>query len=168
MKFPGDWVTRKGASTQKLMEELGPLVSAKLGRTVRFEQRRVVRETVVARGTYHFVPPPGHKSDGVIEMVADKPERFLSPGQHMSLQQFLQGLSKYTYSKVFVEVDSPAQSVWVREGAWSGDGWTIMRNFAAQTSLHFDREPREVDVWFMTDAIPPSPASHSAPSATSG
>jgi len=155
MKFPGDWVARKGASTQKLMEELGLIVSAKLGRAVRFELRRVVREAVVARGTYHFAPLSGHKDDGIIVMVADKPAPFpLHAAQSMSLRQFVQGLEKYTYCKVFVEVDSPAQVVKVREGSWSGDGWTIMRNFAAQTSLHFDREPREVVIWFMTDASP--------------
>jgi hypothetical protein len=29
-----------------------------------------------------------------------------------------------------------------------------MRNFAARTSLRFDREPREMDVWFMTAGSP--------------
>ena len=150
----GDWVVRKGASTQRLMDALGPIVSARLGRAVRFERRRVMREAVVARGTYHFVPLPGHKDDGIIEMVGEKPASFLGLPHSESLRTFLEGLDKYTYSKAFVEVDSPAQPVKVREGDFAGEAEAkaIMRNFAAQTSLHFDRERRQMDVWFMVDS----------------
>lgn len=153
-KVPGDWVIRKGASTDKLMEALGPIVSAKLGRQVRFERRRVIREAVIARGSYQFTPLPGHPNDGILEMLDDPPQHPTSlkpPVRQMPLKQFLEGLDSYTNRKVFVEVDSPTQQVKVREGAWSGDGWSIMQNFAAQTSLHFDREPREMDVWFMDE-----------------
>jgi RNA polymerase sigma factor (sigma-70 family) len=150
----GDWVVRKGASTQRLMDALGPIVSARLGRAVRFERRRVSREAVVARGTYHFVPLPGHKDDGIIEMLGEKPASFLALPHSESLRQFLEGLDKYTYRKVFVEIDSPAQPVKVREGDFAGEAEAkaIMKNFAAQSSLHFDRERRQMDVWFMVDS----------------
>jgi RNA polymerase sigma factor (sigma-70 family) len=152
MKLPGDWVFRRGAPAKKVMEGLASIVSAKLGREVRFERRRVIRESVVVRGTYHSVPLPGHPNDGVIEM---HPAAYLGPAQNESLRQFLEGLDKYAYRKVFVEIESPTQQpVKVREGLWGGkvDQQAILRNFAAQTSLRFDREPREVEMWFMTDA----------------
>lgn len=164
LSFPGDWVLRRGVSTARVMEGLSGIVSGKLARPVRFERRRVLREAVVVRGAYRFVPLAGRADDGVIEMVGDPPpntQPLIPSLQKMTLRQFLERLDVYANRKIVIETESKALKVAVRDQPTWGDGSSVVRNVAAQTSLQFSREPRKMDIWFMMDATA-APAAHQA------
>ena len=164
LSFPGDWVVRRGESTARVMDGLSEIVSEKLARPVRFERRRVLWEAIVVRGTYRFVPLAGRADDGVIEMVGDQPpnnQKLMPSLQRMTLRQFLERLDVYANRKIVIETESAALKVAVRDQPTWGDGSSVIRNIAAQTSLQFSREPREMGIWFMTDATA-APASSQA------
>lgn len=155
LPLPGDWVIRHGVSSDRIMQGLGAIVSKKLGRPVRFERRHVMREAVVVRGTYRFVPLAGHPNDGVIEILGDEPpqNQKLTPSlQTMPLRRCLERLDVYANRKIVVETESAGLRVTIRDRPTWGDGSAVLRNIAAQTSLQFSPEPREMDLWFMTDA----------------
>jgi len=153
MRFDGDWVVRKGASQQQIMDGLAELVSTNLRRQVRFERRHVVRDALIVRGTYHFVPLTGQKYDGILELGDPFPgNQEMKPfPDHTTLKRYLEGLDIFAHKKVIVETPSADTKDTIYRQATSGNGDTYMRNVAAQTSLQFDTEPREMDVWFMVD-----------------
>ncbi len=154
MQFPGDWVVRKGTPQEKLMDALAELVSGKLHRKVRFERRHVIRDALIVRGTYHFVPLPGQKQNGLLEM-GDPPPTGAAPvkpwPEHMSLRDYLITLDDFAHCRIVLETPSAETPITLYRQPTYGNGESYIRNVAAQTSLQFDTEPRELDMWFMVD-----------------
>lgn len=148
MKFTGDWVFREKATPAEIMDALAILVSQRMGRHVRFVKRSVVRDVLLARGMYKFVPLTGYANDNTIIQLADgkKPDaRFI----HQEKLSYLLGLiSMAKEMQVIDQTGSGDQSIRV-----CGESWRnveeFVRTIEAQTSLRFDREPRQMDVWFM-------------------
>jgi RNA polymerase sigma factor (sigma-70 family) len=154
LQYQGDWVFRRGVSRQQLMDALAPMVSQKLHRSVRFEPRHVVRDALIARGSYQLVPLKGQKTDGITEM-GDKPLPDAGLwADHTTLKAYLEGLDLFAHCRVIVESPDANTRITVYCQPTTGNGDSYMRNVAAQTSLHFDHEPRDMDVWFMVDAGP--------------
>jgi hypothetical protein len=150
LSFRGDWIFRKGATTAQVMDELGPIVSAKLGKTVHFINRVLPRDVIVVRGSYHFAPLPG-KTDGVIEFIG-KPNRDepKPPLRHTTLHELVARIDGPTGRRVFDETADPGQQVAWMDHLRIDDSEVLLRNLTAQTSLRFDHEKRDIQVWCMS------------------
>ena len=168
LTFPGDWVARKGATSQQVFDAAGPLVSARIGRSVHFEKRRVTRQTIIARGQFQYSPLPDKENNGTIEFAGDKPGAHPGPkrvSQEMitkrkgTLADLLNHLQDSTHTRVFDETGQGSAQIAWNEHMMIEDNDALMQNLAAQTSLRFDREPREVEMWFLVDdkgeVVPP-------------
>jgi RNA polymerase sigma factor (sigma-70 family) len=168
LTFPGDWVARKGATTEQIFNAAGPLVSTRIGRSVHFEKRRATRPTIIARGQFQFSPLPGKENNGAVEFVGDSPQPQRGPkrvSQEMvtkregTLADLLNHLQESTHTRVFDETGQGSAKVAWNEHKMIEDNDALMQNLAAQTSLRFDREPREIEMWFLVDdkgeVVPP-------------
>jgi RNA polymerase sigma factor (sigma-70 family) len=159
LDYQGDWVFRRGVSRQQLLDALAPMVTQKLHRRVRFEPRHVIRDALIVRGSYHLVPLPGHKTDGISELGDQPSPQDAKPwADQTTLKAFLQGLDFYTHCRVIVESpDANTRITVYRQPMPILGGDSYMRNVASQTSLQFDHEPRDTEVWFMVDDGPQTP-----------
>lgn len=152
MKFTGDWVFRENASPADVMDALANLVSEKLGRQVQFVKRSVMRDALVVRGTYHFVPLQGYPDDNTIQLtdgVSKHPIPFVLSG---SLAELFDRISMAKSMQVIDEAHLGGKRVKMCDQQNWHDADAFFHTVAAQTSLHFDREPRQMDVWFMVDS----------------
>lgn len=152
MPLPGDWVVRKGASTDQLAAGIADVLSRKLGRTVRLERRHVTRDAIIVRGSYHFVPLPGKPDNGVIELVGDPPPQPLpSQKRQLKLGELLRRFGSVNGLAIVDETGRGDKPVTIADHPTYGNPMIVLRNIAAQTSLRLDREPRPRDLWFLVD-----------------
>ena len=156
--FDGDWVVRKGASTEQVMEGLAQAASEQLGRPIRFLKKKVVAETITARGAYHFVPLPGHPDDGIVELDGgDYPQSNITPyKRQMSMPDLFNLIESLTDRKVVDQTGSEKMRFEVRDHQAYRDTDLLLRNICAQTSIRLDREPREIEVWYLEDSKTPT------------
>lgn len=165
LPFQGDWVTRKGASPQQVFDAAGTLVSARIGRSVHFEKRRATRDALVARGHYHFSPMPGKNDNGLVEYGDPHPRPRMSGAQEIvnkhkgTLADLFHNLQGTMGMRVFDETGQGPTAVSWNEHAMIDDKSGLLKSLSAQTGLRFDREPREVELWFLVDengqVVPP-------------
>ncbi|HSZ56544.1 MAG TPA: sigma-70 family RNA polymerase sigma factor [Tepidisphaeraceae bacterium] len=151
LKFTGDWVFRENASPAEVMDALANLVSERLGRQVRLVKRSVVRDALIVRGNYKFVPLDGYPNDNTIQLtdrLSKQQMPFIFSGK---LADLFDRISEAKSTQVIDETGSGNKRVKMCDQQNWHDADAFFRTVAAQTSLHFDREPREVDVWFMVD-----------------
>ena len=153
MAIPGDWVIRKGATSDQILEGVGQVLSRKLHRDVRLERRSATRDAVVVRGSLHFVPLPGHPDDGVVEFVGDKvpgvvPRRI----QKVTLTEVFSALARRSRLSFIDETGQGNVTITVADHPEYGSARALLRNIATQTSLHFEHEARPADLWFLVDS----------------
>jgi RNA polymerase sigma factor (sigma-70 family) len=167
LAFPGDWVTRKGATSEQVMAALGPMVSRKLGKTVHFERRPAVREAIVARGTYAFAASAAYPNEPDVLHFGGDPrpgERAAHemPIENLTLGQVFRKIEENTNKHVIDESGSSGTRVKVRDNMIGASEGVLLDRVAKQTSLRFDHEPREMMVWFMVEdgAAPASTAAN--------
>ncbi|HEY2584671.1 MAG TPA: sigma-70 family RNA polymerase sigma factor [Tepidisphaeraceae bacterium] len=161
MQFPGDWVTRKGAAPQQIFEAAGPLVSARIGRNVHFENREVTRQVILVRGEYHFTPLPGKPDNGIVEYIGQRPASTSRPSSSQeemvvnkwnnTLGQMLDHLDDSTNTVVFDETGHGTMKVRWNDHMNIESTDELIKNLAAQTGLTFTRERREIRMWFLVD-----------------
>lgn len=160
LPFPGDWVFRKNATPRQIMDALARIVSEKIGRSVHFEQRNVRRDVIVVHGTYHFVPLPDKPDNGLIDFVGIPLKDGPPPWKEQAdLRALLSMVEDFTEKKVFDETTGGNPKLTLnRYAAWQ-DTDEMIRKVQRQTSLSFDHEQRNLDVWFMVDekgeVVPP-------------
>ena len=151
MRFSGDWVIGNGGSLQQFMNTLAGIVSQRLGRQVRFVQRKAPREAIVAKGRFAFVPLAGHLNDKTLWLTdGHKPERaFIMGGQ---LRQLFDQVSVIESLPLVDETGSGNAHLRFPQVLPNQNADALLRSITAQTSIRFDREPRPIDVWFMVDS----------------
>jgi RNA polymerase sigma factor (sigma-70 family) len=150
--FPGDWVIQKGATIPQIMDGLAEIMSQKLGRPVRFEKRRKLVDVIVARGTYQFAPLPGNPNNNMVELVGGHVAGSPTPNEHMmSSAELFDMIQNFTGQKVFDESGSGKLSFKVRDYQVYTDIPQLLRNITAQTSIRFESERRELEVWCMSE-----------------
>ena len=160
LPFPGDWVFRKNATTQQIMDALAPVVSERIGRSVHFEQRNISRDVIVVHGSYHLVPLPDKPDNGLIELVGTPLKDGPPPWKEQAdLHALLSMVEDFTEKKVFDQTTGGNPKLTLnRYAAWR-DTDELLRKVQRQTSLSFDHEQRNLDVWFMVDdkveVVPP-------------
>lgn len=155
LSFPGDWVFRKGATTEQVMAALGPVVSKRTGKSVRFEKRTVSREAIIVRGTFAFSPLEEYASTterDVLQFGGDKrnPNNAM-PIEKTTLGRVFRKVEEIARRHVIDESGSAQVSIRLRDRMSFASDSALLEQLSRQTALRFNREPRQMGVWFMVD-----------------
>ena len=158
--MPGDWVVRKGASTEEVMAGLAEVLSQKLGHSVRFEKRKVTADVIFARGPYHFVPLPGKPNNGVVELVGKegKDQNITPYKRPMAISELLDMISTFAGKRVVDETGAGRTTIQCLDHGSYRDTALLIQNISKQTSIRLDHEPQEIEVWHMIDSAATRPA----------
>lgn len=150
LKLPGDFSVRHGATADQVMAALAPIVSAKLGRAVRFEKRHVPHEAIVVQGAFRLVPLEGNATGAIIDFATTYPKPPAGPKvRHGTLGQMLNQIKNQLDIRVADETGQSSLPVsWRFDDRWISPD-KLLANVSKQTSLTLSRQPREADVWFM-------------------
>ena len=164
LQLPGDWIVRPGAPMRAKLSALEQIVANDLGLPVRFEERSVQRDVIVADGKYEFHPEPNAYNDTSVHIFADKldPDEGAGGGTG-TLTKFLRWVGNRVSMPIINETEMPDDF----ELSWGNHRSSRLRkllepersrkldmvvaNLARQTSLTFTKERREVDVWFVSE-----------------
>jgi len=160
LSLPGDWVVRKGATTEEVMAGLAQVLSQKLGHPVHFEKRKVTADVIIARGPYHFVPLPGNPDNEVVELLGDKgTDQSIKPYKRpMAMSEILDMISTFTGKKVVDETGAGRRTVQCLDHGAYRDTNLLIQNISKQTSIRLDHEQQEIEVWHMIDSAAFRPA----------
>ncbi len=164
IRFPGDWVIRKGTPKEQLLGAFQKAVQQYPQGNIRFDQYAIEGDVIVVSGTFRLTPLAGTYECSRIHVFSDKldvDER--GGGGSGSLDSFIRGLGDILLDQhVIGEVENSAD-IEVRYG-WHESGylWKItdktdksrkldmlLANLARQTGLKFERQRRLVNVWFV-------------------
>ncbi len=160
LMLPGDWVVRKGATTEEVMTGVAAVLTQKLGHPVHFEKRKVIADVIYARGPYHFVPLPGKPDNGVVELVGKEGmDQNLTPFKRpMSISELLNMVETFSGKEVIDETGAGRTTIQCLDHGSYHDTDLLIRNISAQTSIRLDHEPQETEVWHMIDSAASRPA----------
>lgn len=156
--FPGDLITRSGATKEQKLAAMVPLIAQAAGRSFHFEKQHVTRNAIVVLGIYRPVPGKdagGFKAIDVSVSLVPGTQYTTSTG----FEQFCGALELMLRTRVIDQRSSkPPQLVSFRNNgvtpAVARDPQklqSLLTNLSRQTSLEFSIEPRELDVWVMTE-----------------
>lgn len=153
MPFPGDWVVRKAASTEQVMDAVAKILSQALDRPIKFQKQKKLAGALIVRGTYHFVPLPGKANNGTVEMIDGlQPHKIQTYERSMTLSELFGRVEAITAVKVIDESGTGTQRIKVRDHQIFVSVPRLLQNISAQTSLHFEHEPRELELWCMVES----------------
>jgi hypothetical protein len=154
LPMPGDWVVREGATAAQVMTALSTPVSKTLGRPVHFEQRRMTREVILVHGTPAFKSLDGTPGEvvGLTDGTLPPSAGWRSPPpMHGTVAELLRVLSVRAGRQVVDKTSAPRTPITWRDPGYCNDREALLRNVARQTSLHFERQPKEQAVWVMVE-----------------
>ena len=161
-RMTGDWVVRYEAPMAEKVRALESILKSSLGRTIKIERRPTEREVIVARGVFSHKPVAAAKQrPSHIHLYSDTrlDEGLWGGGGGGTFSQMLESVSNFINRPVIDESTSKPQ----RGITWSSynqmkspDKYEealeqFLKNLAAQTSLTFTREKREVDMFFVRE-----------------
>ena len=166
-EVPGDWTVREAASRAKRLAALQDVLRDDLELPVRFVQREVEREVVVASGRYEFLPLPGVRDrEHIFLAVEEAPDNTMGGGGSGSLGDMLRWLGGRLNRHVIDETHGATglKLRWrdylathtldfaSRTEAGEKKLQRLLFNLNQQTALRFTIEPRNVNVWFVEEA----------------
>jgi hypothetical protein len=167
VELPGDWIVRRGASTDQRMAALETLLQSQ-GKPVHFEKRRVPREIVVAHGSFHFQPVATSKWATGVNIYSDKLGPLGRGGGSGDVTAFLKDLGNQLNRRVMNQVEPSREPFsWTYHDSgdlrYAAPGPEFERkldkalnNISSQTGLTFDKATADEDVWFVTRATQPN------------
>jgi hypothetical protein len=155
--LPGDWVVRKDAKPEAILEDVLPIVRKALGSKIHVEKVKAPRQVIVVRGKYKFAP----LADAPDKKAVHLPSRlFISnePARKATLREFLNERMAAQVNRRFV-LETPdadkrlAYQVHPSLNEYEGQALVerVIADLALQTSLTFDLETREIDIWQVWD-----------------
>jgi len=159
----GDWIVRKGASTEERLKALEQIIASELRRPIHFECRPAERDTIVVTGRYAFTPLPDKDPDRLL-IFSDRetPTDSLFSGEADSLSHLLDWLADGIDVAIDNRSEAPANRIpyaydpplW----SWRGNAIDkekdlppLLDNLARQTGLQFKVERRTVPMWFVVE-----------------
>ena len=155
LEFPGDWVVRKGAKAEKVMAALGPIVSRKLGKSVRFEKQMKSLETIVIRGTYAFAPLEETKNAADRDVILLGKNLATANAQSFVDEMSFAELIAYcghTLHQPFVdESGNEKRSIRFIHASVFPEKSVLLDRLSKQTGLRFEPETRQYGVWAMVE-----------------
>ena len=156
LQLPGDWVHRVGATPEQIMAGLGPIVSARLEKPVRFEKQTKSLDVIVVRGTFAFTPLPESTNPNerdVILLASGKansdPE---SSVVRSTFADVLDSVGMWARIPVIDESGSASRPVRFRQSMELPQPAVLLERLKKQTGLRFEREKRELGVWVIVEA----------------
>ena len=170
IEMPGDWIIRNEASQEVKLEALEELVARDLGRKIRFEQRSVEREVIVATGTFRFHPPVGTYESTSVHLYATQmdPDERGGGGTADSLGKFLQKLGNHVHMPVINRAEHQEDTrIPYRHHRSSYVGGIqdeqeramqlkrVLDHLTEQTELRFEIRVEPVPVWYVTEQTAP-------------
>ena len=168
LDMAGDWVVRPEADTRAKLAALARLVKQAHGRDVRFEQRELEREVIIAGGTWNFTPLQGTYNDKWVHLFVDHPDKDEgSGGGSGNLDEFLKMLGSRVGSGVVEEVEGPRPQML----SWGHHSSSRLHNqppgperleklvklldlVSKQTGLTLELARRKVPVWVLFEVKP--------------
>lgn len=163
-EVPGDWTVRDVATAAKRLAALQAVLRDELKLPVRFVQREVEREAIVASGRYEFLPLPGvRERDHIFLAVEEAPDTSIGGTGSGTLADLLRSLGGRLTRHVIDETDgAKGQTLRWRDHlvshtidfanrteAGQQKLERLLFNLNQQTALRFTLEPRSVKVWFV-------------------
>jgi protocatechuate 3,4-dioxygenase beta subunit len=164
LPLPGDWIVRAEAPVEAKLKALEQILAEETGRKIRFVNRPVEREVVVAGGRFELHELPKPFESGRITMYAGEPDHNVKAGAGTvhSLDEFLETLEETLEVPLLNETDSTealtiAYNIYpsaciakIQDPAEKARRLQIlMENLSTQTSLRFTVERRSMSKWFV-------------------
>ncbi len=167
LPLAGDWIVRNGAPREGRLRALEELVARELGRRIRFEQRSVEREAIIATGGFQFHPPAAAEEDTAIHLSAagTGPDERALFGTAQSVSAFLQMLGDLVNMPALNQTgrDGSIRMPYVQHRSSIGirevrdereklrQVQVLLDHVTAQTELKLEIRKEQVDVRFMTE-----------------
>jgi hypothetical protein len=167
LKLGGDWISRDNVPIEDKLLALEQILQNELGRTIRFEKRKVNREVIIVRGQYKQVPLEGYPNK--IYVYPDSWEHFSGPepvngGGTGSIAKLIENVGSHFDQPVVFETENLSDitvSYFYSQsyGLAKANAETredeqeildsVLQNISKQTSLQFEYGQRDKDVWFI-------------------
>lgn len=151
----GDWIVRADSPRDEQLRCLEEIIYAETNRAIRFEQRTVEREVIVATGRYEFKPHPSGNYPDYIPLW----DGILATAEYTvdSLEELFANIEREIKMKIVDETESAENATilfkWVDlDPEPTGDKLSVLLdNLAKTTSLQFKVESRPAEIWFVTE-----------------
>jgi hypothetical protein len=152
----GDWIVRADSPRNEQLRSLEKIIYAETNRAIRFEERTIEREVIVASGRYEFKPHPSGNYPNYIPLWDGR----LQTSEYTvdSLEGLFANIEREIKMKIVDETE-PAENArirfqWVkRDPEPTGDKLSILLNdLTKTTSLEFKVERRPGEIWVVTEA----------------
>ena len=161
--LPGDWVLRPEATRAEQLAAMTGIIRGATGRLVRFEQRQLEREVIVATGKFAFNRLPDVRHDSVY-LYVDRIDPARGGAKTGDLGEFFTTLGMYAHHAVVddTEVPKPKQFEWVAQNSAYLDSLpagtarrtrllALLDNLSKQTGLKFEVGRRKIPVWMVEE-----------------
>jgi beta-lactamase regulating signal transducer with metallopeptidase domain len=153
--LPGDWIVRAGLPVAQQLKALEEIIYAETNRAIRFEERTIEREVIVASGRYEFKPHPSGNYSNYIPLWDG---RIQTSEYTVDSLEGLFGNIEFQIKMKIVDETEPAENAtirfqWVeRDPEPTGDKLSVLLDdLAKTTSLQFKVERRPAQIWFVTE-----------------
>lgn len=153
--LPGDWIVRAGLPVAQQLKALEEIIYAETNRAIRFEERTIEREVIVASGRYEFKPHPSGNYPNYIPLWDG---RIQTGEETVDSLEGLFGNIEFQIKMKIVDETEPAENAtirfqWVeRDPEPTGDKLSVLLDdLAKTTSLQFKVERRPAQIWFVTE-----------------
>jgi hypothetical protein len=151
----GDWIVRADSPRNKQLSALEDIIYAETKRAIRFEQRTIEREVIVATGRYEFKPHPSGNYPNYIPLWDGR----LQTAEYTvnSLEDLFANIEWELKMKIVNETESVENATirfkWIKlDPEPTGDKLNVLFDFLAKTtSLQFKVESRPAEIWFVTE-----------------
>lgn len=171
LKLGGDWIARDNVPIEDRLIALERILQNELGRTIRFEKRKVNRDVIIVRGQYKRVPLEDVEHPDNIYVYPDSWEDFSGPepwdgGGTGSVVKLIEMVGSHFNQPIVFETEnlsditvsyftSQSYSLATANAKTREDMQkildSVLQNLSKQTSLHFEYGQREQVVWFITE-----------------
>jgi beta-lactamase regulating signal transducer with metallopeptidase domain len=151
----GDWIVRADSSKNEQLRCLEEIIYAETKRAIRFEQRTVEQDVIIARGRYEFKPHPSGNYPNYIPLWDGR----LQTSEYAvdSLKGLFDNIEWELKMKI-VDKTEPVENTtirfrWInRDPEPTGDKLSVLLDdLTKTTSLQFKVERRSRQIWFVTE-----------------
>ena len=162
MEMPGDWIARKDAEAENLLQDLGKILETQFNKKVKIERRHAEQDVFVARGRFDFKPMNRATNPIILNVYVEKADTKVGGGGGVgSVSEFLRGVGDKIGIPIIDQSDPG--------GTYSHLNWRchmdlrdkrlktdpvmidkVLKHISDQTSLTFRKERRPVEVWVIS------------------
>jgi hypothetical protein len=160
----GDWIIRKGISTEQQLTALEDILAEEIGKNIRFEKRAVEREAIVVTGSFKYQRLAAAQDDRWILMFSgDFVDEDGGGGTADSVHDFIEAIGNRVNVPVIDQTEPSGQvkipylhysSAYLSRIEDPNDKAEkliqLLDNISRQTNLQFKAETLPIEKWFVT------------------